>query len=136
MVQAASGLTSGRGGVEWRPIDPLALRAGYRSDTVQQLSPIAGMSAGIGLSFWGAEFSYAWLPLGDLGTGQYFSLTARFGKETEKRRNLIYYQPIHDRARSAGEEPDDEDLQEIIQLIAAPERVPVASAPSTTEGTR
>jgi len=126
VVQEESGFTSGRGGIEWRPIPMLALRAGYRSDTVQQLSPIAGMSAGIGISLWGSEFSYAWLPLGDLGSGQYFSLVIRFGRETEKRRNLIYYQSIQGHAQRAGDGPSDADLEEIIQLIAAPNEEPVA----------
>jgi hypothetical protein len=82
-VQAAAGSTHGRAGAEWRPVESLALRAGYKSDTVKELSALAGMTAGLGVTLWGHELSYAWLPLGDLSMGHYFSLVARFGQSRE-----------------------------------------------------
>jgi hypothetical protein len=40
---------------------------------------MAGVAAGVGLRLWGQDFDYAWVPFGDLGTTQYFSLVLRFG---------------------------------------------------------
>jgi len=94
-----SGLWSGHAGLEWRPMDLLSLRAGYRTDTRKELDVLAGFSTGMGLHLWGHEFSYAWLPYGDLGTTQYFSLVLRFGGEREERRNLISL-PNNDGSRS------------------------------------
>ncbi len=74
-----SGPAGWHGGVEWNPINLFSVRAGYRTDTTQQLSAVAGVSAGVGLHLWNQEFDYAWVPYGDLGTSQYFSLVLRFG---------------------------------------------------------
>jgi len=63
-----SGLLSGRMGLQWRPIEILSLRAGYRTDTLKGLSAIAGMSAGFGLRVWDQELSYAWVPYGTWAT--------------------------------------------------------------------
>jgi hypothetical protein len=87
-----TGLTSARAGVEWRPLQFIALRTGYRTDTLKELSPLAGWSAGAGLQFWGQEFAYAWVPYGDLGDSQYFSLVLRFGGPQKESVNLIQYQ--------------------------------------------
>jgi len=132
-VREANGFTSGRGGVEWRPVEILALRAGYKSDTVKELSAMAGMSAGMGLTVWGNEFSYAWLPLGDLGAGHYFSFVIRFGRENDRQKNLVYYQPygIHE-VRRDYPYSSDSDLDAIIKLITEPQQETVAQAPSTT----
>ena len=75
-----TGLFSGRFGAEWRPVGMIALRAGYRTQTTQQLSPIAGLTTGVGLQVFGQRFDYAWVPLGDLGQTQYFSIVLTFGK--------------------------------------------------------
>jgi hypothetical protein len=80
-------------GTEWRPIEAVAIRAGYRTDTTKELSPLAGFTTGIGLKLKGQEFSYAWLPYGDLGNTQYFSAVLRFGGPADKKRNLIQYKP-------------------------------------------
>ena len=113
-VERAAGGTAARGGVEWTPVSMLSLRAGYRSDTIKALSAIAGMSAGMGLRVWGGEFSYAWLPLGDLGASHYFSVLVRFGPEAQ-RRNFVYMRP-----GVTVEAPADADLEEILRLIEAP----------------
>ena len=73
-------LLSGRFGVEWRPAAALALRAGYRTETTSRLSAEAGLTTGFGLTVAGQRFDYAWLPLGDLGQTQYFSVVLSFGK--------------------------------------------------------
>jgi hypothetical protein len=66
-------------GGEWRALDVVALRAGYRTDVIRQNSPMAGVTTGVGLRVWGQDFDYAWVPFGDLGTTQYFTLVIRFG---------------------------------------------------------
>jgi hypothetical protein len=93
-VYEQSGLASGRVGLEWRPIQMIALRTGYRSDTLKGLSALAGLSTGVGLNMWGQELAYAWVPMGDLGNTQYFSLLMRFGDKVSERNNLIQYQSI------------------------------------------
>ena len=78
------GSARGRFGCEWSPLELLSVRAGYRSDTLQDLSALAGFSTGIGLHLWGQELAYAWLPYGELGSTQYLSLVFHFA---EPRRN-------------------------------------------------
>jgi len=87
-VFAFHGLASAHLGVEFMPSPFVALRAGFRSDTTKDLSALAGFSTGIGLHFWGQEFDYAWVPLGDLGSTQYFSLVLHFGAPKENSKNL------------------------------------------------
>src|SRR5262249_35155065 len=74
-----TGLFDEHVGVEWRPLELIALRAGYRTDTTKELSAMAGLTTGIGVTAWGQELAYAWVPYGDLGNTQYFSLLVRFG---------------------------------------------------------
>ena len=50
---------------------------------------MAGFTVGAGLTIWGQEIAYAWVPYGDLGDTQYFSLVLRFGQSAEdKKKNL------------------------------------------------
>ncbi len=125
-VYRNQGLWSGHTGVEWRPLDLLALRAGYKTDTLRGLGPVAGVTAGLGLCLWGQEFSYAWSPYDDLGTSQYFSLVLRFGEDKNKRRNLIHYQSIK-RHRlvedpSAGGNFADPDVPSVLELLGDGEK--------------
>jgi hypothetical protein len=87
----------------------------------------------VGLTLWGNELSYAWLPLGDLGAGHYFSFMIRFGRDKDEPKNLVYYQPdwIHQVRRAYPYDTGDSDLDEIIKLITAPEKESVAQAPRT-----
>lgn len=78
-LYAHTGLGAARAGAEWRPIELAALRLGYRSDAIEGLSPLAGLSTGVGILLGGQEFSYAWVPHDDLGFTQQFSLAFRFG---------------------------------------------------------
>lgn len=73
-VFSKTGAAHGRLGLEWRPMNAVSLRTGYRSDTVRQLSALAGFSTGVGLHVWDMEFAYAWVPYADLGTTHYFSI--------------------------------------------------------------
>ncbi len=103
-VYSKSGLASFHTGGEWRPLEAVSLRVGYKTDTLKGLSPLAGLTAGLGLHVWGQEFAYAWAPYGDLGDAQYFSLLIRFGADEEQKRNLIQYQTIksHRTVRHGG----------------------------------
>ena len=69
---------AGRVGVEWKPLPALAVRAGYRSETAG-IPGLSGLTAGVGLELLGQKFDYAWVPMGDLGPTQYFSLLIAFG---------------------------------------------------------
>jgi hypothetical protein len=128
------GLLAGRVGAEWRPLEAISIRAGYRSDTAKQLSALAGFTAGIGVHLFGQEFAYAWLPYGDLGDTQYFSLLLTFGKAGEEKRNLIQYQTIKQHRSADNIKPSDPDSQQLMQLLSEHEDHLANS--STTEGQR
>lgn len=115
-VFAQTGDHSFHTGLEWRPVEMLALRGGYRTDTLKELSPLAGASLGMGLNLWGQEFSYAWLPYGDLGSTHYFSLLLKFGDAEERRRNLIQYQEIKPH-RSAQDNDLNGDYDQLMELL-------------------
>ncbi len=66
-VYQKTGMASAHAGVEWRPITVIALRAGYRTDTLRDLSALAGVSTGLAIHVLGQELSYAWIPMGELG---------------------------------------------------------------------
>ena len=122
-----TGLASFHTGAEWRPMEAISLRLGYKTDTLNGLSPIAGLTAGLGLHVWGQEFAYAWAPYGDLGDAQYFSLLVRFGAEEEQKRNLIQYQTIktHRTAQQQqgtnnnGKDQLEPEYQQLMQLLSA-----------------
>ncbi len=63
-------------GLEFRPIDLLALRAGYRS---QGRDVDEGLTAGLGVRWKGLELDYAYVPFGDLGDAHRVSGTVRWG---------------------------------------------------------
>jgi len=109
-----TGLTDAHIGVEWRPLELIAIRAGYRTDTTKELSAIAGFSTGLGLNVWGQELSYAWVPYGDLGNTQYFSLLIRFGQAEQEKRNLIKYETIKPHRTAKVSDPE---YQQLMQLL-------------------
>jgi hypothetical protein len=96
-IYPQTGAASFHVGTEWSPFPLLALRAGYRTDTLQGLSPLAGVSTGFGIFVQGCEFAYAFMPYGDLGDTQYFSLVLRFGEAERAKRNLIHFSSIKGR---------------------------------------
>jgi hypothetical protein len=108
-------------GGAWRPLEAVSLRAGFRTDTLNGLSPLAGFSTGVGIHVYGQELAYAWLPYGDLGNTQYFSFMAHFGGREEERRNLIHYQTIkeHRSVKSGGDQPIGQpEYQQLMQLLS------------------
>jgi len=118
-VYPRTGLASFHLGGEWRPLELLSIRAGYRTDTVKELSPIAGFSAGLGVDVWGQELSYAWVPYGDLGDTHYVSLVMKFGEVQRAKRNLIQFQHIktHRTANANGTEELTPDSQQLMELF-------------------
>jgi hypothetical protein len=114
-----AGTLSARLGVEWRPLDLIALRAGYRTDTLKELSALAGFSTGIGVQVWGKELAYAWVPYGELGNTQYLSLVWRFGALEQRDRNLIQYRSLNSRRsiKEQGLDSMDPETQQLMQLL-------------------
>lgn len=118
-VHNQTGLTSGRFGGEWRPMEMIALRAGYKTETTKGLTAMAGLTTGIGLHVMGQEFAYAWLPYGDLGSTHYFSLVLRFGNALEQQKNLVENDAARKRdlaRRTRGSTDNDEEDPEYQQL--------------------
>lgn len=71
-------------GVEWQPLQAIAIRGGYRSDVTRETGGMSGLTLGTGLFWKDFGLDYAWVPLGDLGQSQYFSLQVRFGPTVEE----------------------------------------------------
>ena len=125
VVYPQTGLASVHTGLEWAPMDPLTLRLGYRTDTLKGLSPLAGFTTGIGLRFLGYEFSYAWVPLGDLGNTQYFSFVMKFGGADNLNRNLIHYKAV--KSPSSIEDTEESDsVQQLMELLEGGEKTATA----------
>jgi len=122
VVYERNGLASFHTGAEWRPMEMVSLRAGYRTDTLKGLSPLAGVSTGLGLYVWGQEFAYAWTPYGDLGDTQYLSLLIHFGAQDQARRNLIQYQALKVHRAGTGRTTEDAatepEYQQLMQLLS------------------
>lgn len=78
-ARTRTGSNSAQTGVEWRPFDSFVLRTGYKTETRQSQSSGAGVSFGLGFRWTGLEFDYAWVPLGELGNTNVFSIGLRWG---------------------------------------------------------
>ena len=117
LVFPNTGLISFHAGGEWRPLDLLAVRMGYRTDTLKELSMLAGYSMGLGLNVWGQELGYAWLPYGDLGNTHYISLLMKFGEAEKSKRNLIQYQHIKKHRTAEGGDEMAPDYQQLMELL-------------------
>src|SRR5205807_5831970 len=142
-IYRQTGLASGHVGLEWRPLELIALRTGYRSDTTKGLSALAGFTTGLGINVWGQELAYAWLPLGELGNTHYFSLVARFGQDEQAKGNLIQYQSIkrHRTVRERGDSPNryratevkedssEPEYQRLMQILSIGEDAHLSQAP-------
>jgi hypothetical protein len=120
-VYENTGLLSGRFGSQWQVIPMMALRAGYRTDTLKELSALAGFSTGVGLSMWNTEIAYTWLPYGELGQTHSFSLLWSFGKSARSR-NMIKYSTYHRHNPQADEKNalEYDDLSSLLDLEASP----------------
>jgi hypothetical protein len=117
-VYRKTGLASVHFGGEWQPMEMIALRAGYKTDTVKENTALAGLTTGIGIKVWGQELDYAWVPLGELGDTHYFSLVMRFGEAERSKRNLIQYQNIKKhRTADYNQDHKEEQAPEYQQLM-------------------
>jgi hypothetical protein len=65
-------------GAELWLVKSFALRAGYKAQDRAGLSGLQGLSAGVGAKFSMVSLDYAMTTLGDLGTGNLFSLNVAF----------------------------------------------------------
>jgi len=127
-----SGPASAHLGLQWQPLELIAIRAGYKTDTTKELSAMAGMTVGAGLTLWGQELAYAWVPYGDLGDTQYFSLVIRFGADAKARQNLIRGQDIKKGKAVKGEDVEQQQL--MLLLKDEQERNALAPAVGVTAG--
>jgi hypothetical protein len=118
-VYPQTGLASAHFGIEWHPLQMIAIRTGYRTDTVKENGALAGFTTGLGLQAFGQEFAYAWVPVGDLGNTHYFSLLIHLGETNQAKRNLIQYQTIKQhRAAQGGSDDIDPDYQQLMEIIS------------------
>src|SRR5437879_2113058 len=118
-VYPKTGLASLHLGGEWRPLELIALRVGYRTDTTKELSVLAGFTTGLGLEVWGQELAYAWVPMGGLGNTHYVSLLMKFGEAERAQRNLIQYQQLktHRTVKNPGGEDVAPEYQQLMELL-------------------
>ena len=56
----------------------LAVRLGYKTDTMIDINPLAGLCAGVGFKFSNYTADFAYVPYGDLGNTYRFSIGAKF----------------------------------------------------------
>ncbi len=57
----------------------LALRGGYKTDTVKELGALSGLTLGFGVKWSDLQFDYAWNSFTDLGITHRISLAIKFG---------------------------------------------------------
>jgi hypothetical protein len=119
-----------RMGAEWTPMPAVSIRVGYRTDNLSGLSALAGFSTGVGVRVWGQELAYAWVPYGDLGDTNYFSLLIKFGGNPEEKRNLIKYGHAQQRRGASGVDQTsvgEPDYQQLMELLNTSEQHPLQS---------
>jgi hypothetical protein len=90
-VYRKEGTPSFHFGVEWPSEDKrgFCLRTGYSTDRIKELSAAAGVAVGVGIPIMKHEVSYAFMPLGDVGSSHYFSLILRFGEPDDDRSGVL-----------------------------------------------
>lgn len=137
VVYRKDGPSSSHIGLEWQLLPMAAWRVGYRTDTVSTLSQLAGFTTGVGIQLWGHEFGYAWVPLAELGSTQYFSLVMRFGEQEKERRNLIRFRRVRRHKEApTWREPYRSDPEQLMQLLnedasSQPKNAAVPGTPSS-----
>jgi hypothetical protein len=112
-----------RTGVAWQPLKMFVLRAGYRTDTLKELSALSGFSTGFGVALWAHELAYAWVPYGDLGNTHYVSFLMRLGRGEDESRRLIQFQNIR-KSGTAAERASDEEIErmQLMELLTGESR--------------
>ena len=70
----------------------MAVRAGYKNDTVKELGALSGLTAGMGIKRNDYQLDYAWNSFTDLGITHRLSLGMKFGgTAAEKEAEPVYY---------------------------------------------
>lgn len=67
-----------------------SLRMGFKDTLIQDLGYVAGLSAGLGLTWYHVRIDYAFVPYGDLGTTHRVSLGYEFGQRKDERVRAHY----------------------------------------------
>lgn len=65
-------------GAEYKFTDNLSLRAGYKTDLIQDIDLLSGLCTGVGYKFSSYELDYAFVPYGNLGVTHRISLLMKF----------------------------------------------------------
>jgi len=101
----------------------LAVRAGYKTKTIEDLDALSGMSAGGGIGYKGLSVNYAWVPYGDLGNTHRMSLSYKLpakpleerAEEHEVRLKKKYFMKGHE---LFGEEKYQEASKQFKKVLA------------------
>jgi hypothetical protein len=99
-----------RGGLEWIEQKVFIVRLGGDSSHTNGLSALSALTVGAGIRLSGCEFSYAWVPYGDAGSTNYFSLDLRFGPWSFPKR-FIKNRPPEVVSESSQPEPAPKQLR-------------------------
>jgi len=70
-------------GAEYWLREVLALRVGYKTETISELGTLSGLTAGIGFKVSGVIADYSFVPYGDLGNTHRISMSFRFGSNRQ-----------------------------------------------------
>ena len=106
-----------RGGLEWVEQKVFVIRAGADSSHTDGLSATSAVTFGAGVRLAGQEFSYAYVPYGDLGGTNYFSIDLRFGgPRQEGRRSKRFQEEGQHRFHEFKEEEDQEKLRDLYEV--------------------
>ncbi len=76
-------------GIEWVYKNLLAVRTGFKTDTIENLDALSGLSGGLGFHWKGWGIDYAWVPYGKFGSTHRINLMGRFGISREERETRI-----------------------------------------------
>ncbi len=122
-VYRKTGYLSGSAGLQGTYGSILSLRVGLNSAHKDAMPVTSLLTAGIGLHLWGQEFSYAWVPYGDLGAAHYFSLDFRFGGSPEAQKVGLVKVDLDEIPGRTIERPEAAaDYQLLDQLLSTTEK--------------
>lgn len=117
-VYRQNAITSGHVGLEWKYGHILSLRGGYNTSHTKELSAASGLSGGVGIFLYGQEFAYAFVPFGDLGSTQYFSLVLRFSAQPPPNRPRL---TTHE-AYFEKEDPRSAEFHDLDEILTETEK--------------
>lgn len=110
----ADGEAGVRSGIEVTMLQMVSVRAGV--DTTMAADKAAalggGLTMGVGFHFAGQEFDYAWVPRGDLGSTNYFSIVLRFSGQARPAAESAPAPAAPAPEEKKGERPQGQDYDE------------------------